>query len=109
MEPQAECEEVESDSPKWEVSDGPPEAEFAENGSSELIPKSAILNSTENQSDSIKEGPYQNCRILAWWQDVHKPEQGWWVKVFVDGQYKWVPYQEVYAPAAKRRRRSKSV
>ena len=66
-------------------------------------------NSTENQSDSIKEGPYQNCRILAWWQDVHKPEQGWWVKVFVDGQYKWVPYQEVYAPAAKRRRRSKSV
>ena len=61
------------------------------------------------ESDSIKEGPYQNCRILAWWQDVHKPEQGWWVKVFVDGQYKWVPYQELYAPASKRRRRSRSV
>ena len=109
MEPQEEGGEVESDSPKWEVSDGPPDAEFAENGSSELIPKSAILKSTENQSDSISGGPYQNCRILAWWQDVHKPEQGWWVKVFVDGQYKWVPYQEVYAPASKRRRRSQSV
>ena len=98
MDPQEEGEEVELDSSKDEEYNGPPDAEFAENGSSELMPKSQL------GGEESSEGPYRGCRILAWWQDVSKPDQGWWVKVFVDGQYKWVPHQEVSAPVPKRPR-----
>ena len=80
MDPQEECEEGESDSSKDEEYNGPPDAEFAENGNSELIPKSTL------GCDDSSEGPYKGCRITAWWQDVNKPEQGRWVKVRVDGQ-----------------------
>ena len=86
MEPQEECEEVELDSSKDEEYNGPPDAEFAENASSELIPKSAI------GSEDSNEGPYKGCRIIEWWQDDNKI---WWVKVRVDGQYQWVPHSEV--------------
>ena len=86
MDPQEECEEAESDSSKDEDYNGPPDAEFAENGSSELIPKSAP------GGEESSEGPYKGCRIIEWWQDANN---SWWVKVRVDGQYKWVPHQEV--------------
>ena len=86
MDPQEECEEVELDSSKDEEYNGPPDAEFAENGSSELIPKSAL------GCDDSSEGPYKGCRIIEWWQDDNKI---WWVKVRVDGQYQWVPHSEV--------------
>ena len=98
MDPQEGCEEVELDSSKDEEYNGPPDAELAGNGSSELTPKSAL------GCDDSSEGPYKGRRIVEWWQDVNKPEQGWWVKVRVDGQYKWVPHQEVSSPSPKRQR-----
>ena len=98
MEPQEDGVEVESDSSKDEEYNGPPDAEFAENGSSELIPKSQL------GGEDSSAGQYKDCRIIAWWQDVTKPDQGWWVKVFVDGQYKWVPHQEVSSPSPKKPR-----
>ena len=79
-------EKVDSDTSEDEEYTGPPEAEFAENGSSELIPRSAI------GSEDSNEGPYKGCRIIEWWQDDNKV---WWVKVRVDGQYQWVPHSEV--------------
>ena len=98
MKPQEEGEEVELDSSKDPGYNGQPDAKFAENGSSDGVPKSQL------GCDESGEGQYQGCRILEWWQDVTKPDQGWWVKVFVDGQYKWVPHQEVSAPVPKRPR-----
>ena len=71
MDQQEGGEEVDSDTSEDEEYTGPPHAEFAENGSSEFIPKSAI------GSEDSNEGPYKGCRIIAWWQDVTKPEHGW--------------------------------
>ena len=86
MDQQEGGEEVDSDTSEDEEYTGPPHAEFAENGSSELIPRSAI------GSEDSNEGPYKGCRIIEWWQDDNKV---WWVKVCVDGQYQWVPHSEV--------------
>ena len=61
----------------------------------ELIPKSAF------GGEYSSEGPYKGCRIIEWWQDANT---SWWVKVRVDGQYKWVPYQEVSSPSPKQQR-----
>ena len=95
MEPQEGGVEVDSDTSEDEEYTGPPDAEFTENGSSELIPKSAL------GGEDSSEGPYKGCRIIQWWQGANN---SWWVKVRVDGQYKWVPHQEVSAPAPKRPR-----
>ena len=92
MEPQEGGVEVDSDTSEDEDYNGPPDAEFAENGSSELLPKSAFV------GEDSSEGPYKGCRILEWWQDANK---SWWVKVLVDGQ--WVPYQEVSSTSSKQR------
>ena len=85
MEPQKGGGEVDSDTSEDEGYNGPPDAEFAENGSSELLPKSAFV------GEESSEGPYKGSH-LEWWQDANK---NWWVKVRVDGQYKWVPHHEV--------------
>ena len=107
MEPQKECMVGDLDSDEDPNCRGPPDAEFAENGSSEGVPKSHPFHDWDEHSC----GYYQGYKIVPWWRGGKQPNQGWRVKIATSGSgpehHEWRPYQDLGVPEPERRRGEK--
>ena len=98
MEPQKECMVGDLDSNEDPNYRGPPDAEFAENGSSKGVRKSQPYHGWDEHG----RGYFHGYKIIAWWRDGEQPKQGWWVKVAISStgpeHHEWLLIVPVLKP-----------